>query len=196
MSLTVQQMVLDAKKLVIKLKESDSAADSLISKSQNVYKLLDTRKQYSEDVNHLNEAARQKPHTLFVANIQQESRHLRQLQKENRDLRMALDEYNSALEMIMSKYREQVTQVITSSRLNLPEVYNRHQMETIQKMSEKIQEMGSVMSGAAKLDEDNDTKTAELISRLTVENRGLRELLALSNKYNSTAAIITDKTES
>jgi hypothetical protein len=45
MSLTVQQIVLDAKKLASKLKEHDTVADNLISQTQCVFKQIDAMKQ-------------------------------------------------------------------------------------------------------------------------------------------------------
>jgi hypothetical protein len=45
MSLTIQQIILDAKRLATRLKEHDSAADALLSQTQSVYKQIDAMKQ-------------------------------------------------------------------------------------------------------------------------------------------------------
>lgn len=45
MSLTIQQILLDAKRLASRLKEHDSAADALLSQTQSVYKQIDAMKQ-------------------------------------------------------------------------------------------------------------------------------------------------------
>jgi len=79
--------------------------------------------QYQEEVGELNETARQRPHTVLVAGIQQENRHLRELQQENRELRAALEEHQNALELIMSKYRQQVTKLVSSSKQDLTSVH-------------------------------------------------------------------------
>lgn len=47
MSLTIQQILSDAKKLTNKLKEDDSAADALLSQIQSAYKQIDAMKQVS-----------------------------------------------------------------------------------------------------------------------------------------------------
>lgn len=47
MSLTIQQILQDAKKLSSKLKEHDSAADVILSQTQSVYKKIDAMKQVS-----------------------------------------------------------------------------------------------------------------------------------------------------
>lgn len=45
MSLTIQQILQDAKKLSSKLKEHDTAADVILSQTQSVYKKIDAMKQ-------------------------------------------------------------------------------------------------------------------------------------------------------
>lgn len=44
MSLTIQQILSDAKKLSDRLKEHDTAADALLSQTQSVYKQIDAMK--------------------------------------------------------------------------------------------------------------------------------------------------------
>nr|CAD7426183.1 unnamed protein product [Timema monikensis] len=125
MSLTIQQIILDAKRLASRLKDHDTSADVLLSQTQSIYKQIDAMRQYQEEVSELNDAARQRPHTVLVAGIQQENRHLRELQQENRELRAALEEHQNALELIMSKYRQQVTQLVASHKLDLPTIHNQ-----------------------------------------------------------------------
>jgi len=67
--------------------------------------------QFSEDVEILNEAASQRSQSVLVAGLQRESQHMRELQAENRELRAALDDYQNAMELIMSKYRQQVAKL-------------------------------------------------------------------------------------
>lgn len=185
MSLTIQQILSDAKKLTNKLKEDDSAADALLSQIQSAYKQIDAMKQYADDVTELNEAARQRPHSVLVAGIQQENRHLRELEQENRELRTALEEHQNALELIMSKYRQQVTHLIRTSKLDFADLYNDQYMQVIQKQADKISEMTGVMKMAAQIDEENVVRDKTLISQLTTENQGLRVLLNISTKYGS-----------
>lgn len=78
----------------------------------------------------LNEAASQRSQSVLVAGLQRESQHMRDLQAENRELRAALDDYQNALELIMSKYRQQVAQ-LTSAREQPPDssLYSQTYME-------------------------------------------------------------------
>ena len=48
----------------------------------------------------------------------QENSQIRELQQDNRDLRVALEEHQSALELIMKKYREQVAKLLAANRLD------------------------------------------------------------------------------
>lgn len=51
MSVTIQQILSDAKRLASKLKEHDTAADALLSQAQFVYKKIDAMKQVSRPPN-------------------------------------------------------------------------------------------------------------------------------------------------
>ena len=56
--------------------------------------------------------------TLFIfLGIQQENRHIRQLQHENKELRAALEEHQNVLELIMSKYREHMSCLVNSTKI-------------------------------------------------------------------------------
>lgn len=195
MSLTIQQILSDAKKLTNKLKEDDSAADALLSQIQSAYKQIDAMKQYADDVTELNEAARQRPHSVLVAGIQQENRHLRELEQENRELRTALEEHQNALELIMSKYRQQVTQLVRGSKLDLSTLYNDQYTQVIQKQADKISEMAGVMKMAAQVDEENIVQDKAVISQLTTENQGLRVLLNISTRFGTVKKEISDDDE-
>ncbi|XP_047004377.1 FGFR1 oncogene partner 2 homolog isoform X2 [Schistocerca americana] len=182
MSLTIQQIILDAKRLANRLKEHDTTADALLSQAQNVYQKIDTMKQYQEKANELNESARQRPHAVLVAGIQQENRHLRELQQENRELRAALDEHQKALELIMSKYRQHVTRLVASSKIDLAALGTHKYSKVICEQSNKICEMAAVMRKSAEIDEQKALEERELVTRLATENKGLRELLEISCK--------------
>lgn len=62
---------------------------------------------------------------LFDLGIQQENRHIRQLQHENKELRAALEEHQKALELIMSKYRKQTSCLIKSTKFDETTVSNK-----------------------------------------------------------------------
>lgn len=189
MSLTVQQIVMDAKNLANKLKDSNIAADALLNQGQTVHRQIDTMKQYADEVNDLNEMAKHRPHAALVAGIQQENRHLRDLQQENRELRAALEEQQNALELIMSKYRQQITKLSHSSQIDLTKLYNKKYTEIIIDQAIKISEMTHIMGKVVQADEDSILKTEEELHQLAAENKGLRELLAISTKHSSISLV-------
>ncbi|GAB6019431.1 FGFR1 oncoprotein partner 2 [Chamberlinius hualienensis] len=181
MSITVEQILNDAKRLVSRLREHDNSADDLLSHVQLLNKKVDSMKRYNEEINELNDVARQRPRNALVQGIQQENRHIRELQQENKEIRAVLEEYQSALELIMSKYREHVIQLLATKKANCPcEKGDKCQMQT-----EKIYEMAAVMAKAVAMDNDAVAVEQEQITRLITENKGLRELLEISQKCGS-----------
>lgn len=184
MSLTIQQIITDAKRLAGRLKERDSVADSLLTETHAINKKIDAMKQFQEEVEHLNEVANQKPHSQLIANIQKENRHLREIQQENRELKAALEDYQCTLEHIMTKYREHTQQEIYKSRIDFKALQDQRYQYIIKQQAEKIQEMAAVMDQAATIDEERDLRYEERVSRLTAENQGLRELLQISPRVN------------
>lgn len=133
MSVSIQQILADARRLAGRLKEHDSSADLLLSQAQAMFRQVDAMKevslfthtleihtsylskQYQEELVELNTAAHQRPHLDLIANIQQESRQLRALENENKELKSALEEHQNTLELIMSKYRQQISRLLAAS---------------------------------------------------------------------------------
>jgi len=54
----------------------------------------------------------------FLAGIQQENRHIRQLQHENKELRAALEESQNAIELIMCKYRQHINYLVSTTKID------------------------------------------------------------------------------
>lgn len=184
MSLTVQQLLADAKRLSGRLREHDASADNVISNAQEVLKAVDAMRQYQEDIDNLNSIAHNRPRAQLVLGIQQENRHIRQLQHENKELRAALEEHQNAIELIMSKYRQHITCLVHSSKLDKNAI-NQQKTRLLQDRADKICEMASVMNESIQIDEERDAQEKELLSRLLTENKGLREMLEISSRNGS-----------
>lgn len=60
----------------------------------------------------------------MIAGIQQENRHLREIQAENRELKSALEDHKSALELIMSKYRQHTSSLLKQWKPDYTSLYN------------------------------------------------------------------------
>jgi len=185
MSLTVQQLLNDAKRLSSRLRDHDQSADHLISRAQEVLKEVDAMRQYQEDVENLNEVAHNRPRAQLVLGIQQENRHIRTLQQENKELRAALEEHQNALELIMSKYRQHVTKLVNAPNPDFTNI-NQLKIQALAERTEKVCEMAAVMKEAVRVDEAACNQQQETVVRLVTENKGLRELLEISQRSLST----------
>jgi len=145
-------------------------------------------RQYQEDVENLNEVAHNRPRAQLVLGIQQENRHIRTLQQENKELRAALEEHQNALELIMSKYRQHVTRLVNTPHPDINTI-NNQKIQMLADRTEKVCEMAAVMKEAVRVDEETCNQQQELMARLITENKGLRELLEISQKSNSSPRV-------
>lgn len=179
MAISVEAILADAQRLVLRLKEHDNSADCLITRTQSLQKQLDAMKQFQERLNELNEVARHRPRLGLIITLAQENSKIRELQSENLELRQSLSDHQSALEVIMTKYREQLANLTRANQVehSLLQRSSRRQ-EDIQKKSEKISEMSAVLWRAANM-EDRTDNAHDVIARLQTENHAMRELLEL-----------------
>ncbi|XP_038625942.1 FGFR1 oncogene partner 2 [Tachyglossus aculeatus] len=141
MSCTIEKALADAKALVQRLGDHDNAAESLIEQTTALSKKVEAMKQYQDEIQELNEVARHRPRSTLVMGIQQENRQIRQLQQENKELRTSLEEHQSALELIMSKYREHMFRLLMASKKDDPAI--------VLKLKEQHSKMGAVHESRA-----------------------------------------------
>ncbi len=66
MSLSVQQLLSDARRLSSRLRDHDSLADGVIASSQDLLKGIEAMKEYNEDVDGLNSVAHNRPRAQLV----------------------------------------------------------------------------------------------------------------------------------
>ncbi|KAL2102635.1 hypothetical protein ACEWY4_001803 [Coilia grayii] len=185
MACTLEKVLADAKSLVERLRDHDNAAEVLIEQTTFLNKRVEAMKQYQEEIEALNLVARHRPRSTLVMGIQQENRQIRELQQENKELRTSLEEHQSALELIMSKYREQVFRLLMASKKEDPAIVTQLKEQHTSEMQahiDKINEMASVMRKAIEVDEGRLCEDEERIKQLELENEGLRELLGISRE--------------
>lgn len=179
----LQQVLTDARKLATRLRDHDSSADSVLSQAQGMYKQVESMKEYCEEMNELNEAANNRPRSALIHSIQQENKHIRQLQQENKELRLALEEHQNVMELIMSKYRQQVAQLVTVN--SQPSQPSTQEQAKLSAHIERVSEMVAVMRKAAALGDDETNQQQRLITALATENKGLREMLNIASRSGS-----------
>ncbi|XP_014251091.1 FGFR1 oncogene partner 2 homolog [Cimex lectularius] len=179
MTLTIQQVVADAKVLVSKLKESTEKADDLIARSKQLQKEIDDMATYREDSG--GEAPPVQPTKLFIP----ENAQIKALEQENKELRCAIIEQQNGLEMIMSKYRQDITSLVNQTRMNLPKINEGSSHDTMLNQALRINEMAEIMKKASFADEDKVLQNEELLQQLMTENQGLKELVKISAENGS-----------
>ncbi|XP_061523849.1 FGFR1 oncogene partner 2 homolog isoform X3 [Phycodurus eques] len=209
MNCTLEKVLTDAKSLVERLRNHDKAAEMLIEQTTFLNKRVDAMKQYQVEIDTLNQVARHRPRSSLILGIQQENRQIRALQMENKgfreekkgshygnkltnpvvtvcaELRTSLEEHQSALGLIMNKYKEQMFRLLMARKRDDPTIVTQlkeqHTTE-LQAHVDKINEMASVMRKAIEVDEGRICEDEERIKRLELENKGLRELLGISRE--------------
>uniref|UniRef100_A0A663LJH4 Suppressor of IKBKE 1 n=1 Tax=Athene cunicularia TaxID=194338 RepID=A0A663LJH4_ATHCN len=101
------------------------------------------------------------------------------------ELWISLEEHQDALELIMSKYRKQMLQLLQGRKGEDAEpVSNVHEANSVEIESQidRICEMGEVMRKAIQVDDDQFFKVQEKLAQLELENKELRELLSISKE--------------
>ena len=193
MSVTFEQIILDAKRIANRLKDREALGDALLLESESVNKHIESMRQFQDDIDILNKLARDRSNNQLITIIHQENPQIREIQQENRLLKAALEDHQHALEHIMSKYREHTQAKILNTKVNFVEAFTRHHRsadierrdELIRQQTAKIQEMAAVMQRVSQIDEEKVNQEQEVLSKLVTENKGLRELLEISRKYGS-----------
>ncbi|XP_075578484.1 suppressor of IKBKE 1 isoform X2 [Pelecanus crispus] len=197
MSCTIEKILTDARTLLERLKEHDTAAESLIDQSavlhQRVAAMREAGAAGAEKVRGGGRAGggadRQTDRPTAVSRqgqgaaagradpsrlrppalLPQENTQIRDLQQENRELWISLEEHQDALELIMSKYRKQMLQLLQGRKGEDAEpVLNVHQANSleIESQIDRICEMGEVMRKAIQVDDDQFFKVQEKLAQL------------------------------
>ncbi|XP_073824669.1 fibroblast growth factor receptor 1 oncogene partner 2 [Musca autumnalis] len=182
MALTVGQLIMDAQRMASRVKELDALSSALLVEAEGNNRYVESLRQYQDEVDSLNRIANNKTNVEMVNRIQQQNANSSEILKENRELKVCIEDYERAMDMIMQKYREHTSSKVLESKLNFKEVYNEKLWKIIREQREKINEMAAVMQKAASIDDDCDL---ELITRLRLENKTLRELLQISKQFGT-----------
>ncbi|XP_068029647.1 suppressor of IKBKE 1 isoform X3 [Anomalospiza imberbis] len=189
MSCTIDKILTDARTLLERLKEHDTAAESLIDQSAVLHRRVAAMREAGAGCAEQGpgpaaerpDPSRLRPHVVLA----QENTQIRDLQQENRELWVSLEEHQDALELIMSKYRKQMLQLLEGRKREEAEpVLKVHQANSgeIESQIDRICEMGGVMRKAVQVDDEQFFKVQEKLAQLELENKELRELLLISKE--------------
>nr|XP_057940161.1 suppressor of IKBKE 1 isoform X2 [Doryrhamphus excisus] len=186
MACTLEKVLGDARTLLERLKEHDTAAEGLIEQSGALSQRVQSMKEVgnavpdkAEDASELQEMIKYKPHVLLT----QENTQIKELQQENKELWLSLEEHQYTLELIMGRYRKQMLQLMMAKKeLDTKPVLSLHEdhAKEVQSQVERICEMGQVMRQAMQVDDQRYCSLREKLAQLEIENKELRDLLAIS----------------
>lgn len=190
MNVSMGQLVNDAKELVMRLKEREKNVDQVVVQSNALSKKVDSIQQLENEFIGINETANHRSKVAVLSSIQKENKVIKLLQQENEDLKESLEEHQSVLEIIMSKYRQQMLQLIRlKKQQELSETYYQSAIfKNLQEKTDQIAEMTEVMKHAIDLDEKTINEREERLQSLLVENQGLKELLRIKSRYGNSDA--------
>ncbi|KAI5095696.1 suppressor of IKBKE 1 isoform X1 [Silurus meridionalis] len=183
----MEKVLSDARTLLERLKEHDTAAESLIEQSSTLNQRIHCMKEvgnalpdkYMETSSGYQELSKSKPHILLT----QENTQIKELQQENKELWLSLEEHQYALELIMGRYRKQMLQLMMEKKeLDTKPVLNLHEdhAKEVQSQLGRICEMGQVMRRAVQVDDQHYCSVKERLAQLEIENKELHDLLAIS----------------
>lgn len=187
MACTLEKVLADARTLLERLKEHDTAAEGLIEQSGALSQRVQSMREvgnalpdkHTDDSSEIQELTKYKPHVLLT----QENTQIKELQRENKELWLSLEEHQYALELIMGRYRKQMLQLMMAKKeLDTRPVLSLHEdhAKEVQSQVERICEMGEVMRKAVQVDDQHYCSVRERLAQLEIENRELRDLLAIS----------------
>ncbi|XP_075735342.1 FGFR1 oncogene partner 2 homolog [Rhipicephalus microplus] len=161
-TVSVQEILGEARRLVERLRAQECNVDRLLVQAQALNQGAEAMRKYPQEL------------------TQQEIRRMRQLHEENAELVTALKEHQSALHLVMTKYREHVARLgsVRQAEHCLGEPGCHH-------LPDKICEMVEVMRRAAEIDESSGTRQTETLVRLATENAVLRQQLHIGQRAGS-----------
>ncbi|XP_034027440.1 suppressor of IKBKE 1 [Thalassophryne amazonica] len=187
MACTLEKVLGDARSLVERLKEHDTAAEGLIEQSgalsQRVHSMREVGgalpHKNSEEASEFQELTKHRPHVLLT----QENTQIKDLQQENKELWLSLEEHQYTLELIMGRYRRQMLHLMMAKKeLDTKPVLSLHEdhAREVESQVERICEMGRVMRRAVQVDDEHYCSVRERLAQLEIENKELRDLLTIS----------------
>ncbi|KAG8589600.1 hypothetical protein GDO81_006452 [Engystomops pustulosus] len=101
------------------------------------------------------------------------------------ELWLSLEEHQYALELIMSKYRRQMLQLIANKKpVPTEPVVEAHEgySSEVESYIDRICSMGDVMRKAIQVDEEQAYSVHETLAQLELENKELRAILSVSKE--------------
>ncbi|EUB58146.1 Circulating cathodic antigen [Echinococcus granulosus] len=209
---TVDKVLKDVQLLSKRMRTREAFADELLNKVGALQSQLESMRVFQEETLEYEDIAKRaekNPRKQLILCLAAENKQLEQLKMQNRTLETSLEEHELTLEMIMSKYREQISNLMrtneTERRMDHRNVSSngvasqtdgeRNQVDadtlgTPVATDERLAVMAAIAKEVAEQSEAYSAELEAELHRLNAENQALRELLAIetANSVSSSPA--------
>ena len=143
-------------------------------------------------MNALSNTSIKQPRRQLIASIQCESKKLKQLEAENLELKSTLQDYELVMKLMSQKYRSHVSKLIShmnaENKLNIGNVINTKYKQKIDEQALKIEQLTAFIQKIMNLDIQNFLDIQKSLTKLELENEGLRQMLGIAREHNNLKA--------
>lgn len=140
-------------------------------------------------MNLLSNTSVKQPRKALISSIQCESKKLKQLEAENLELKTTLKDYELVMKLMSQKYRNHITKLIShlnvENEIKSNNATNLKYKLKIEEQAQKIDTLVSFINKIMNLDIENFLDIQKSLTRLQLENEGLRQMLKISNENNN-----------
>lgn len=140
-------------------------------------------------MNVLSNTSVKQPRRQLIASIQCESKKLKQLEAENLELKSTLQDYELVMKLMSQKYRNHVSKLIShmnaENKLNLSNVINAKYKQKVDEQALKIEQLTAFIQKIMNLDIQNFLDIQKSLTRLELENEGLRQMLGIAKEHSN-----------
>lgn len=140
-------------------------------------------------MNVLSNTSVKQPRKSLIASIQCESRKLKQLEAENLELKSTLQDYELVMKLMSQKYRSHISKLIShmnvEKKLSVNNVVNSNYKQKIDEQSLKIESLTAFIQKIMNFDIQNFLDIQKSLTRLELENEGLRQMLGIAKENNN-----------
>lgn len=140
-------------------------------------------------MNVLSNTSVKQPRRQLIASIQCESKKLKQLEAENLELKSTLQDYELVMKLMSQKYRNHVSKLIShmnaENKLNVSNVINSKYKQKVDEQALKIEQLTAFIQKIMSLDIQNFLDIQKSLTRLELENEGLRQMLGIAKEHSN-----------
>ncbi|VUZ48894.1 unnamed protein product [Hymenolepis diminuta] len=201
---TVEKVLKDVQLLSKRMRTREAFADELLNSVGTLQTNLESMRAFQEEsleFDDIVKRAEKNPRKQLITCLAAENKQLEQLKMQNKALETSLEEHELTLEMIMSKYREQISNLMRTTKTEKQMIQRNgglsNQTQTSEGKScmdkvdctpvndERLAVMAAIAKEVAEQSEAYSTELETELHRLNAENQALRELLAIQNNTTS-----------